>query len=1351
MTPKKENKNPVVRKRARPPTRKIPPPPKKKKSWIGRIFKSIFILLFILVLLVIGAGVVLQYYFPGETLRPIAEEKLTGILKMPVKIGKIEFNLLQGVQISKVSLGGNEKFVDVGDVRLSYDLSQLIQGKLTINQVSVIKPELNLVSKNGVWNFQPLLGDAESAPPPEPDKKPEDIGFFLPFAVDLQKFIISDISLSAQIDDQLLAHLEGLTVTASGKVGLSNLNADVQVVMEPPDNSETLNNITFLSKEGEGINFRTLLLTNLKLSADSIQSGKIAGTIGLTNNFVKMGEKLPSPDLNIQIEANANMEQQTASLQKIILKIAERNEIDFSAQVANFLGNPNFNFQLNQANFNIEELLSIAGNFIPPLDAIGTIKIAGLVGSGNLIDNQPDNLTINKGEITLKEISASYPDMDANVEGINAKINLNGIKVEKLIPQLVNAAVEFQMRNADVGDIGLRQLDYKLDVNGEGPNLAQANINFSTNLTEASFTHPEFGDLKTPVILNGNANGNFMAGDVKGFQVDFGFGKLANGNISGALEKFGQKKFSLNYLVNAALAKAREYIPSQMVEEIGLEKLIGQVHLDGKYDGSVDKDFMPINVQGNTNVKLAGINVGLTNPALNLKGLDLETSIPANFSSKKGIKIPALKIQTTIKELQAMNNYSVGAVSADTKFSLNKFVSLKEPYGELPIKLDTKILVNSINANDPKISLADLSVKLDADSKISSAKTASNVRLNGNVSLKNIKALDLVATEELVANFKLDVNDLSLTKTRADININIKSPLFKDGDMELGINEVVFKSKSRHNLKDGDINIDLLDLSLPELFGLTAKGHVKNWGEKFSIVSKVPPFRLKSVLAKLPPNIRDQLKGMEMDGKISFNLDADGKTPDDKAIRRMDIPVTLKSSFNIANLNLSWPAEKLNVKNLNIFKKIELKNNTTNFNGSLSVGKITYGDMLGEEGIKPAWNAHLTLDKWDKLTIKKHHLSFEGKGFSETITGRVEGIKDFLSGKRALTVPDILKYLEISISAKNSLEINKAESLIKGLQAKGNFSAQMDLDLMPGEKIEAGGNLEFKKFDAEYEKTGAVKGIDGKLIFSKRLFLDRKLLAAEPKSFSAASKGFFKQLRDFSHFKNIFKIRSAEIQKQKVENIGVDIFFKNDRLVIEKFLMDVLGGSIAGNLFLIQTKEGPTLNFFTEFSGLDFNKLLRDKNQVNAEESEVDGGMQFEFKINQGDAGEKISLDQIKLKISITRIGEETLDRILLFLDPDESKPSIVDLRSKLKLASPHKVIIGLENGNLNLRAWLKAKILGGSIIEAPELKRVPITSMKPFKDAVDQIQMLAGFQDILNYLAAQGIEFDEDGKLVLF
>jgi len=953
MKAKKDTKIPAAAKNKMPGSKRGGSSvPQKKRSWIGRVFKILLILVFLLLILVVGAGIILQYYFPGETIRPIAEEQLTRILKMPVKIGRIEFNLLRGVQISKVSLGGDEKFVDVDDVRLDYDLSQLIQGKLTINRVSVNRPELNLVSKNGVWNFQPLLGAGES-PPPEPDKKPEDVSFFLPFAIDLKKFAVTNISVSAQIDDQLLAHIEGLTVLASGKVGLSEVNADVQVIMAPPENSATPYNVSFLSKEGEGINFRTLLLTDLKFSAGNIHSGTMAGTIGLTNSFVKIGQKFPSPDLNIQIEAKADMQQQTASLQKLIFKIAEKNKIDLSAQVKNFLGDPSFNFQINEANFNIEELLGIAGDLVPPLKAIGSMHVSGLVGSGNLVDNQLENLAINKGEILLTEISASYPDLDAHVEGINARIRLNAIQVEKLIPRLVKTAVEFKMRNADVGDIGIRQLDFKLDVDGEGPNLAQAKINFSTNLIEASFAHPEFGELKTPVIFNGSANGNFTAGDVKAFQLNFGFGKLANGHISGTLEKFGKRKFNLNYAVNAVLAKARKYIPAKLAEEIGLEKLAGQVHIDSQFAGRVDKDFMPVNITGNTNVKLTGVDVNINNPSIKLNGFNLKTSIPAHFSSKKGIKIPALQIQTSIQKLQAMDNYSVDAVSATTKFSLNKFVSLKKPYGKFPVRLDVKISVDSINAKEPKFSLAGLKVDMDADSEISSAKDARNVRLNGKVSLKSADAMDMVATAGIHADFKLDVNDLSLTKTKADISVSVKSPFIKKDGIEVGFEEVVFKSLTRHNLKEGNIYIDSLDLRLPSLFGLTAQGHLLKWGENFSVVSKVSPFSLKAALAKLPSSVRDELKGMEMDGKISFDLKADGKIPDDKAIRRMDIPVTFNSEFKLADFNLSWPEKNLRVENLNILKKINLKNNTTNLNGNISFGKVTYGDVLGEEGLNP--------------------------------------------------------------------------------------------------------------------------------------------------------------------------------------------------------------------------------------------------------------------------------------------------------------------------------------------------------------------------------------------------------------
>ena len=89
-------------------------------------------------------------------------------------------------------------------------------------------------------------------------------------------------------------------------------------------------------------------------------------------------------------------------------------------------------------------------------------------------------------------------------------------------------------------------------------------------------------------------------------------------------------------------------------------------------------------------------------------------------------------------------------------------------------------------------------------------------------------------------------------------------------------------------------------------------------------------------------------------------------------------------------------------------------------------------------------------------------------------------------------------------------------------------------------------------------------------------------------------------------------------------------------------------------------------------------------------------------------------------------------------------------MRAKLKLSSPHRIVITVENGNLSVEAWLKNKILG-DIIKAPELKRVPITSLKQFKDVAHQLQSMTGLRDALNYLAARGIKFNEEGDILLY
>ncbi|VAX26533.1 hypothetical protein MNBD_NITROSPINAE05-479, partial [hydrothermal vent metagenome] len=295
---------------------------KNKRSRLKQFFIFVTYGMIAFIVLLVGAGVALTFFFPSERLRPIAEKELTGFLKMPVSIESLDISILNGIKISGLSLGENEPFFAVDDLVLDYDLTRLLQGRFVINQILALNPKLNLISVDGVWNFQPLLelGGAEKPPPvveekPDATEKPAGLPA-LPIAIDLREFAIRNVRVNLDMDGKMKSRVEGLSLEAQGKVNQDEIDLVFKTLMVPPAQGE--HNLEFYSSEGKGIDVKTLSLVNMEVSAQDLNNVRLAGSLSLQNNRFQVPDSLPVPDLSVAIDLTAFVEEQGVNIRQLL-------------------------------------------------------------------------------------------------------------------------------------------------------------------------------------------------------------------------------------------------------------------------------------------------------------------------------------------------------------------------------------------------------------------------------------------------------------------------------------------------------------------------------------------------------------------------------------------------------------------------------------------------------------------------------------------------------------------------------------------------------------------------------------------------------------------------------------------------------------------------------------------------------------------------------------------------------------------------------------------------------------------------------------------------------------------------
>jgi hypothetical protein len=163
-------------------------------------------------------------------------------------------------------------------------------------------------------------------------------------------------------------------------------------------------------------------------------------------------------------------------------------------------------------------------------------------------------------------------------------------------------------------------------------------------------------------------------------------------------------------------------------------------------------------------------------------------------------------------------------------------------------------------------------------------------------------------------------------------------------------------------------------------------------------------------------------------------------------------------------------------------------------------------------------------------------------------------------------------------------------------------------------------------------------------------------------------------------------------------------------------------------------------------AGLEVANL--DANQLIDTESKIKGDSNIAATIGLTailqDATGAVDLSRLEYNLHITHIGKETLDRLLVFLDPEGSNPTLSNARAQLKLANPSRVTVEVARGQLSLTIHFQ-----GSLMPTFRLDRVPIAKMKNIEKLTAAIPNWEDLAKVLELIGAETYSFTPEGEIV--
>ncbi len=602
-----------------------------------------------------------------------------------------------------------------------------------------------------------------------------------------------------------------------------------------------------------------------------------------------------------------------------------------------------------------------------------------------------------------------------------------------------------------------------------------------------------------------------------------------------------------------------------------------------------------------------------------------------------------------------------------------------------------------------------------------------------------LDALNLILKSSFQGNVSPTFQPLKV-RSQEQLQVTLQNVGFIDQSLTAMLPSLKLVLNTKEDLIKQDYIVERLKVISKDILDLNMQGRFSQATQQFKINLQAPLIHIGNALPFFSGPLMKGMDSINPKGWVEFTMQADGRIPEKSDLEKLVLPVGLKSTLRLHDLAGGIAGYQLQGgKGTLAVGYSPNASPQTQFTTNMQINRIQLPDTLPlKELTDTALQFTMTSPDLNEVHLDSLHLTSQGIDLSTKAA--LVGLRAFLASSTTPLGTQLAKlYVQMNTQLEVNLEPLQHALQTFGLSGRGKALVEMDLYKQEQGTLKTSIHVNGEKLSILKEGT-KLKNMNGGLHIRKSLHWNpSNANTSSPKSFLPSDR--IAQLKTYSGKGQQIAIDEFTFGPLIIQNLSTHVAFQEHVFRIQNLAMNLLGGGIGGNI-AIAVEHPLRLTTNLEIAHLDINELMT-KNERISGDSKIAATLAVDARL-QDETG-AIDLSRLTCQINITHIGKESLDRLLVFLDPEGSNPTLSNARAQLQLANPSHVRIDIARGQLNLHIEFQ-----GSLIPTFTLNRIPIAKMKHIEKLTAAIPTWKTLVPLLDMIGAETYSFSPEGKVIL-